>query len=330
MPQRSTDPNDIDPTPVTPVRRSGRSTDPNDVDPPDAGGVNPWMAAAGVAGVGLAGLALHNPGMVKKAASTLAETALAARYIPMLSGFAAPKSLMGNVGAGIVSSAERGSMEPLKELFSMQTARDFAETFKHPENHNTPGSIASMAGALNPFGRIMGAGDVATRNALGRAGLTGEEAMKQVLQEQRFDPKTAKVLQHPLTRIPFPFTKTPQNQLWGGFEGAIEHPAVAATSFGAGYATGANTDNPVTPGLLSPLAGRHGLAFTLGAVAQRVANDRPDALRVGLGASPTSDSAILDPVRALANPRDLLMHPGKLLPKAAYHSVLKYLGLESE
>lgn len=276
-------------------------------------GISPWLVGAGVAAAGLAGLALKNPQAAKKAY----DAALSLRYIPMLSGLAVPKSLMGNVGAAGMAGLERKSFDPLKQLFSRQTAREFVGELRNPTARGT-GHVAQQAGRYNPFGRVMGAADVATQNALQRAGLTAGEAAEHTLQSP-VPAKYAKAMGTPLGRLMIPFQRTGFNQLFGGLKATGQHPGIAAGAAAAGGAVGAETEDLMTPGIVSPLAGRYGLPFILGAaVGKRLSGGtRHEAERVGFGLSPTSDEAMLGP----------FMDPTKQF-RPSILSVLKYLGIQ--
>ena len=279
-----------------------------------AGSGSKLLAGLGLTAAGAVALGLRQPDLAKK---TL-DAVLAARYIPMLSGFASPKSLAGNVGAAIASSAERGSMKPLKELLSTQTAKEFIQQLRTPTARGTT-EVAQRAGRYNPFGRVMGAGDVATQHALERAGLTAAEAAEQTLQSP-LPAEIAKPLSGTLGRVFVPFQRTPWNQFIQTFKATGEHPAIAAASGAAGAVSGATSENPVTPGLISPLAGRHSGTFLLGAIAGRSLAGGPDPERVGLGISPTSDTSLSDPI----------LNPARPFLRPSARSVLKYLGLIEE
>ena len=98
-----------------------------------------------------------------------AEYANALRQQLMLSGFAPVKSLLGNIGATVVQSAETRSLRPLKELLSMQTVRDVGSAYKAGKNVAPLTAGVTLPGPLGAPGRFMGAADAATRNALVRA-----------------------------------------------------------------------------------------------------------------------------------------------------------------
>ena len=273
----------------------------------------PLVIGAGAVAGGAA-LTMRRPDIAKKALDAV----LAARYVPMLSGFALPKSLAGNVGAAIASSAEQGSMKPLKELLSSRTAREFVQELRTPTARGTT-EVAQKAGRYNPFGRVMGAGDVATQRALERSGLTAAEAAEQTLQTP-LPAEWAKPLSGTLGRIFVPFQRTPWNQFIQSFKATGEHPAISAAAGAAGAVSGATTESPITPGLVSPLAGRYSGPFLLGAIAGRTLAGGPDPERVGLGISPTSDTSLSDPI----------MNPARPFLRPSARSVLKYLGLIEE
>jgi hypothetical protein len=236
----------------------------------------------------------------------------------MLSGFALPKSIAGNVGAGIVSSLERRSTKPLTELFSRQAVKDFGRELVHPTARGT-GQVAQQAGRYNPIGRVMGAADEATQKALQRAGMTPAQSAEQTLQTP-LPAQWAKPLGTRLGRTIVPFQRTPFNQFIQSFKATSEHPGIAGASALAGAATGATTEDYITPGLAAPLSGRYSGPFLMGAIAGRALSGGQDAERVGFGLSPTSDSAVTDPI---LNPSRSFLRPSVL-------SMLRYFGLVEE
>lgn len=305
---------------------------PPDIDAPDTG-VSPWLVGAGVAGAGLAGLALKNPAMAKKAY----EVALAARYPAMLSGFALPKSILGNIGAAGAASLERGTLAPLKQLLSPATVKDFVQAFKTPVVRGTSDELAEIGAkyADNPVakwiaekanvpGRFMGAGDFATRNALQRAGLTSAEAAEQTLQSP-LPSQISKPLSGRLGQTAVPFQRTPWNQFIQMFKGSQEAPKTAATSFGVGMAEGAATEDPMTPGILSPLAGRHSGLNVLGAAVGRKLAGGPSPERVAFGLAPVSDQSLAQPILDLPEGG-----PVKPFLRPSILSMLRYFGLVGE
>lgn len=281
----------------------------------DGGGISPLAAAGIAAAAGAGALALHKPALAKKAVDTV----LAARYVPMLSGFALPKSIAGNVGAALTSAAERRSLTPLLEFFSPATVKEFGAELMNPTARGS-GQVIQQAGRYNPIGRVMGAADAATQGALRRAGLSAPEAAEATLQTP-VPSQYAKPLSTTLGRVLVPFQRTGFNQLFGGLRATAEHPGIAAAAAGAGAATGAASEDTMTPGLVSPLAGRYGLPFIIGAAAGRkYLAGKPDteAARVAFGLSPTSDEGMIGPV----------LDPAKPFVRPSLLSMLKYFGLE--
>lgn len=267
-------------------------------------------AALGAGALGVTGLALKNPKMLGKAA----DFALAARYVPMLSGFALPKSVAGNVGAIGMSSLERRSLEPIKQFLTKQTARDFVRELKNPTARGS-GAVQQQAGRYNPFGRVMGAADEATQGALQRAGMTPAQSAEQTLQTP-LPSQWAKPLGTRLGQTMVPFQRTPFNQFIQTFKASSEHPGIAGAAAATGAAVGAGTEDWRTPGLAAPFTGRYSGPFALGAVAGRAYSGGKDAARTAFGLSPTSDESmagpIMDPLRSY---------------KGSLWGMLKYLGL---
>jgi hypothetical protein len=196
----------------------------------------------------------------------------AARMQAMLSGFAPIKSILGNVGAAVAASGERKSLAPLRELLSMQTLRDVGSAYKAGRNIAPATAGVTLPGILGAPGRIMGAADEATRNALVRAGLTAKEAETAVLQAP-LDPRLSSALESPLGRYAIPFRRTPFNQFTEGLEVSKgKHPVVLGAYLGAGAAHGAATADerfPVTLPFGVAASAKYGLPYGVAAAAGR-------------------------------------------------------------
>lgn len=219
----------------------------------------------------------------------------ATRVQEMLSGLAIPKSVLGNVGGAANMSMETGSWKPLKELFSMETARDVSKAWKA----GTPVAAEANYGHTLRFPKFLGGGEVptpgkvmstldtATQNALVRAGTkpgmttkevekVAKEAERMLLQApipQRF----AKALNSVPAKFAIPFRRQGINQfLEGGetlsTESMKAHPYVLAGQTIAGAGVGAATAderNPVKVGLGTAFAGKYGVPFVAGAIMGR-------------------------------------------------------------
>lgn len=282
----------------------------------DEGGLNPLLA---ILGLGAAGAAAHygvkNPGVIadklKKAGGFVGNL----RMSSMLSGFAPLKSALGNLGAAGNVAMETKSLQPLKEMFSGATMDDFMRELKTPTSNfalDNSAEGASMASnsAWNPFGRVMNAGDTATRNALKRSGTTAKDAEAHVLQTP-LPPQIASALDNPVMRYLIPFRRTPVNQaLEGGraFGRLASNPETRlpfAVHTGIGAATGATTSDeqyPITPAFTASLAGKYGIPSYIGAIlARQMVGGKEDGGMVG-GMMPTSEfgtKRALDPTHAL-------------------------------
>ena len=272
-------------------------------EPTEDDGVGLGAGLAGAAGLVGAGLLARKPGMIGKGL----RGANALRQQLMLSGFAAPKSVLGNVGATAIESMERGSAAPLKQLFSRQTARDFVKNYKNPVLEE------GMTRVPGPTpGRFMGAMDTATRNAMQRAGMTASEAEKAVLQAP-LDGRLGKSLDSDTARYLLPFRRTPFNQFLEGLEtykGA--HPVSLAVSHGAGAAHGYATADeryPASIGFGTAGAAKYGLPYTVGAIAGRALGGGSDASSVASSALPVSEygisSGVTDPLSTFRDPAAL-------------------------
>jgi hypothetical protein len=262
-------------------------------------------ALLGAGAVGAAALAMRNPALAKTAVGKVGNALNALRYTSMLSGLAVPKSMAGNVGAAATAAIERRSVAPLREFFKPQTAKDF---FAELKSGGQAGAFGQQTGRMNPFGRLMGAGDTATRSALQRAGLTDQEAARLTLQS----PVSLKVggtemLENPVANYILPFRRTPFNQFFGGMKAMTQRPGIAAGYGAAGATMGANEDiDPRTIAMTAPLASVYALPFVLGATAARYAEKPSEAGQVIAGAAPVSEysinSAVTDPLRPFKRP----------------------------
>lgn len=289
----------------------------------DIGDSSGGAAVAGVVGAGalLAGLGLKRYGL-GGAAKAAAKTVSNLRMASMLSGLAAPKSALGNVGAAVNMSLEQGNMGALKSFFSKQTAKDWWSELKNP--NPMAGSTVPGASRYNPFGRIMGAGDVATQKAIVRSGAPKGEAELQTLQSA-LPERIGKALDNPIAEHAVPFRRTPINQaIEGGttvtdaFKGSkvtrdygkdgaytastrLPLAVHGAGGFAAGY-TSSDDRFPIIPGAYAAFAGRYGLPALIAAYGGRIAaGGNTDSSIIG-SAMPVAEYGVtqaLDPRTAL-------------------------------
>ncbi len=289
--------------------------------PTDESGVNLPAVGAGVAGIaGLAALAMHKPAMAAKLARGLNTL----RQQLMLSGFALPKSLLGNAGAALESSLERGTTAPLREMFSGQTVSDAVSAWKA----GAPGGAAQagqaptggnaltrMLSYLSP-GRAMGAADEAAQKALVRSGLTQKEATSVAMQAP-LDPRLSEALDNPVARYVHPFRRQPFNQFlegWGKFgktapTNMYTNPGTMALYTGAGAVHGAATADDAAPMSL-PLAvaasARYGLPYAAAALIGRTLAEGKGGGNIASSALPVSEygfeSSMSDPTRPFRKP----------------------------
>jgi uncharacterized protein YidB (DUF937 family) len=243
------------------------------------------------------------------------KAASALRQQLMLSGYALPKSVLGNIGSTAIESAERGSLRPLKELFSKTTAKDALAAWKAgtPTGANY-GQTLKIAGKELPSpGRAMGALDTATQKAQQRAGLTPAESARATMQAP-LPHELASVLDSPAARYAIPFRRTPFNQFIEGWKtmkpaNLKAHPVVAGTAAVAGAAHGALTADerfPTSVGLGTAFASKYGMPYAGAAVLGRMlAGGNADA---GIAAQmlPVSEygltSGITEPLAPFKNP----------------------------
>ncbi len=300
----------VAPTNRPPVVFAPRSAAPK---PEPESGVSLPLLAGGAAALGGLALLAKLKGVVDAVDTDSAIVGVnALRMQSMLSGFAVPKSILGNVGASAIASMERGTVKPLKEFLSMKTVKDAVNAYKEF------GQAGPMAeGATIPYvptpGRIMGAIDVASRNSLQRGGLSATEAEKAILQSP-LTGRVAKAMDSPLARYLIPFRRTPFNQFFEGLDTMTaanikEHPALNALVYGAGAAHGAATADdpyPTSIGLGTAAAARYGLPYTVAAIAGRQLMGGKGSERLASSALPVSEygfaSGITQPLRPFTHP----------------------------
>jgi hypothetical protein len=273
-------------------------------------------AGAGALAAGGAALALRNPG-IRAAAGRAWDTANNIRRQAMLTGLAIPKSLLGNLGAGVTTSIERGSLEPLKEMLRLPTnVKNAAAAFKEGATYQG-GPVPRWALP----GRILGASDEAAQAALVRAGLAPEEAAETMLQAPLGENRITNALQTRVGDYLVPFKRTPINQGIGALETMSNwstpgQAAANAVALGAGAVTGAESEG-VGPTIAGTAAfGRRGLPFAASSfIAKLLRGDSGrEAAKVLQGASPVSDYSIQ---QGIAGP--LSANP---IPKPALYNLL--------
>jgi hypothetical protein len=280
------------------------------------------LSLGGIAGGGLAlgaaALLARRPGLLGK----VFKGGNALRMQAMLSGFAVPKSMLGNVGAAVEKSVEHGSARPLKELFSVQTLRDFGNAYK---NHGHVGPRPGQVNLPGPMpGRIMGAMDSAAQGALRRAGLGADEAENALMQTplgQNFG-KFGTAIEGPVSSYLHPFRRTPFNQFLEGMKamnrvatstGTKGERRATQLAMGAGGVHGlatADDSRPVSLPLAIAASGRQGYPYALAALASRYwlggANTNGGVPGAVLPVSEYGlDQSIRDPLRPFVKPAAL-------------------------
>lgn len=254
----------------------------------DESGPGVGTALAGAAGVGgLAALLAKAPGTIGR----LAKGANSLRSQLMLTGFALPKSVLGNIGATVERSIETGSMRPLRELLSMQTLRDAGTAWKAgglssgvrgaDEAIGQSGNALTRAASVVSPGRVMGSFDEATQGALRRSGATADEAANATLQTPlgaNFG-KLGEALDSPPAQYLHPFRRTPFNQFIEGlkkyqtaWQGDRASQIGLGLYSGAGAAHGALTAEdgmPVSVPLATAASARYGLPYAVAALVGR-------------------------------------------------------------
>lgn len=290
----------------------------------DSSGVAPYLAGGAALAAGAAALAMKNPQLLKTAGQGLMDL----RRMSMLSGLAPLKSFLGNVGGSVYSSIERGSLEPLREMLSPTTARDALAAFKAGPNYAAAGPATGIT-KFNLPGRVMGALDTAAQNALVRAGLTPEEAAKEMLQAPLGkSAMTESLVKNPVAEYLVPFRRTPFNQLSEGLASfkpenlqTTGQRAALATALGTGALAGYEAEDPKTIALGTAASGRRGLPFAMAAGATRALStgSKRKGADVIQGMSPVSDYSLAE---GAIGP---VMDPTQVLPKPAALSAYDYL-----
>jgi len=289
----------------------------------DDGGLGVGEVVGGVAALGGAAWLLSKlknaPGVMGKVGKA-AEYVDAARKQAMLSGLALPKSLLGNVGASVSASLERGSTAPLKEMFSGQTVKDAIAAYKQNAGPVGAGNIPRGVSLPGPMpGRIMGAFDDSAQKALQRGGLTAQEAEREVLQAP-LPPQLAEALDSPLAQYAHPFRRTPFNQFLEGLKTlpGTKHsrifPKTTAAYAGTGAVHGAATaddDAPVSVPIAMAATGKYGYTYGLAALLARAMSGGKNQGASDIASSmlPVSEygitQSVTDPLKPFTKPAAL-------------------------
>ena len=214
--------------------------------------------------------AINLPKSVTKGAKTAVEAANQVRIASMLSGWALPKSLLGNIGSPVVATMENlaakkgaASFAPIREAFNIpENIKEFGAGWKQGANPNISG--ASGIGKYNPITRTMNAADYATQKGLMRSGLTEQEAQRLLLRDPQYGMRGES---NPLIDYLVPFKKTPFNVLQGGAKTVMDHPYLSAGAGAIGAGVGSQTDDPRALALSTALMGPYSLPYLIGAAA---------------------------------------------------------------
>lgn len=270
-------------------------------------------AAMVAAGLGMVGLLARKPGLLKSAAMK----ANAVRQQLMLTGLAVPKSVLGNTGAVVARSLETQSTSPLREFFSMKTARDAASAFKNARQVGPVGRAnTTLPFPLDLPGRTMGALDEATQLSLqrGRVPLAAKEAEAALFQSPLGENygKLGDTLDSPAAKYLLPFRRTPFNQFSEGlktFKSGYANPGVRNAYMGVGAVHGAATSDdqfPVSIPLATAGAAKYGVPYAVGALAGRVWSGGKDSAGIAGSMLPVSEygieQSISDPVGPFFDP----------------------------
>ena len=278
------------------------------------------VPVAGVAGIGalaalLAG-AMKSPSLAPTVSKAL-QAANAFRQQAMLSGYAPLKSILGNIGAGVEQAAEGKGLTALKEILSPATIKEAASLFKSgggvTANPAGMSDIYELPKILSLPGRIMGATDQATRNALLRSGMSAKDAEAAVLQTP-LSGSGWKTLENPVMRYAIPFRRTPFNQLFEGarkLDLATKGDPATLRAMGLylpagavhGYAT-ADTPYPKSVGFGAAASARYGVPYLVGAAIGRQLAGKSDVGPIVGQINPISEYGLSEAVtpKALYKP----------------------------
>lgn len=243
-----------------------------------AGGDSLGAAAAlGAGAAGAAGLAaLAKTGKLGAAL----KTANALRQQAMLTAWAGPKSMLGNIGSGVEAAIEGKGLGALKEILSRRTVSDAIGNFKRGSGVGQPGlgHAVELPKILSFPGRAMGAIDEATQAALRRSGMSAEEATSAVLQKP-LDGRLGKVVESPMAQYLHPFRRTPFNSWLEGLDkygmaangdkGARRGLAVYSAAGAAHGAATADDERPMSIPMAIAASSRYGLPYGVAAIAGR-------------------------------------------------------------
>ncbi len=250
------------PVAATPRPFAGREVAPEEAESNELPG---WGKAALGGGALLAGgLLARNPKGVLGGLNSL-------RQQLMLSGYALPKSILGGAGAVVEKSIEGRTLEPLKQLFKMQTLKDIGSAWK------SGGMVGPTPGAASKIpspGKAMGSIDEAMRNVLVRSGSSADEARSALLQAP-LEGRHGEVLESGVAKVVHPFRRTPFNawlEGWDKIKNAQQNKAALGIYGGAGALHGAATaddDFPTSIPFAIAASARYGLPYGLAAAAAR-------------------------------------------------------------
>lgn len=265
-------PDELDEEADTPTPSSSFGYTPPEDESPTGSLVGGGLTVAALGGLALA--TKRNPSAAMKLLKGVARGVNTARYTSMLSGLAPIKSALGNIGAPLIVGAEMRSRKPMEAFLQRQTIQDWLKAIKDPK---ITGAVSGTE-KWNLPGRVMGAGDYATREALKRGGLSHTDALRQTLQSPlstNYGP-LGKKLDSPITETLIPFRRTPFNQFAEGANAMTRnypHKDVTAGMAATGGVIGAVTadeDYPTYPALAAAMAGRYGLPLGLAAALVRL------------------------------------------------------------
>lgn len=338
MAQRQVDPSELMDS------AGGAPPGPRPVDPSELAGdgdssIN-WPAVIGGGALAAGAYALtRNSGVASKVMNGVNDV----RRLSMLSGLAPLKSLLGNVGGTAYESIERGSMAPLRELFSGGTVQDIGRLLKQGPNQALAGPATGIS-KYNLPARFMGALDEASQNALVRSGVMHDPAevaarvakgvpVADATEKSARGAAARAMLQSPVvppwdTANPVagyvvPFYRTAANQFGQGMN-ALDprfmtkgRVAANAVSAGTGFLEGENVEDPKTLALGTAASGRYGLTHMIGQAAGRTmaGGSKKSVSDVFKNIGPVSDYSVAE----------AFTQPKQILPPPAAISAIEYL-----
>ncbi len=259
-------------------------------------------------------------GSARQAGESAVDEVQNLRYMGALSGKAVPKSFAGNVSAPFIAAAERGTTEPIGAFFSPKTLARFRQEMDAP----SPGAHTVEQESPNIFSRVLSAGDMATTDALQRAGISEEDAARYLLRTPTgklgLTGQVGDLMRSRLGRAALMFQTSPINQVVHGASNiaGIRPPSgvspnrlrlLSAAAAAAGAVEGGVLDaDPAAIAMTAPFAGPYSVPLLLGAAGGKLLRGQKGDARAtlrGVSPAPELGTDVIDPrqfVRPITRP----------------------------